>query len=83
MNKKFEKLLSILLRKKFPSIIDVKVIANDMDEMINYNIYIGITPDELMKIDDNEVKTYTRDLFKTIADPNEKIYQLAFYNPLD
>jgi len=81
MKKGFEKLLNVLLKKRYPSIIEVKVDTDDMDDITYYKIFVGIKYNDLFELDDERVRDDIKDLSKNVLNPNEKIYAIKYFDP--
>ena len=81
MKKGFEKLLNVFLKKKYPTIVEVKVHTDEGFSITYYEVFIGIKYDDLLGLDENEVKNDIHDLSKNIFNTDERLGPIKFFEP--
>lgn len=81
MKKGFEKLLNVFLKKKYPTIVEVKVHTDERFGITYYEVFIGIKYDDLLGLDENEVKNDIHDLSKNIFNTDERLDPIKFFEP--
>jgi hypothetical protein len=69
-----------MLKEEYPTIKDVKVVSYSDNGKYYYTIFLGINYDDLMDLDDVELKLKVRDLFKLVY-PHDTLHNTSFYNP--
>jgi len=77
-----KKILNMMVPKKYPMISDIKVIDDsyEYDDSKNYIINLGVSPDELERLSNSDVRDYIEDVSRYVLKGNETL-RIVFYNP--
>ena len=77
-----KKILNIMVPEKYPMVSGVKVIddSHEYDNSTNYLIYLGVSPDELERLSNSDVREYIEDVSRYVLNGNESL-RIIFYNP--
>lgn len=87
--KALKKILTMTVMKEFPVIENIFVTSDDLDYLDNqrkkeYKVWFGIAPDNIKKVNTENVRQKIRDYSLYILDSNkEKLTQILLYNPKD
>jgi hypothetical protein len=81
-----KKLLTTVLKEKYPGIERIEVRANDNNMLfgprIEYTIYIGMGYSEMEKVNTEEIKREAKEYSKYVLKaPLEVIYSVVFFDP--
>jgi hypothetical protein len=81
-----KKLLTAVLKEKYPGIERIEVRANDNNMLfgprIEYTIYIGMGYSEMEKVDTEEIKREAKEYSKyVLKSPLEVVYSVVFFDP--
>jgi hypothetical protein len=77
-----KKILNMMVPEKYPMVLDIKVIDDSYEyhNSTKYNIYLGVTPDELETLRNSDVRDYVEDVSRYVLNGNETL-RIIFYNP--
>ena len=77
-----KKILNIMVPEKYPMVSDIKVIDDSYEyhNSTKYNIYLGVSPDELETLRNSDVRDYVRDVANYVLKGDETM-RIVFFNP--
>ena len=77
-----KKILNIMVPEKYPMVSGIKVINDsyEYDNSTNYLIYLGVSPDELERLSNSDVRDYIEEVSRYVLKGDETL-RIVFYNP--
>ena len=77
-----KKILNVMVPEKYPMVSDIKVIDDSYEyhNSIKYNIYLGVSPDDLETLRSSDVRDYVQDVSRYVLKGNETL-RIVFFNP--
>ena len=77
-----KKILNMMVPEKYPMVSDIKVIDDSYEyhNSTKYNIYLGVSPDELETLRNSDVRDYVRDVANYVLKGDETM-RIVFFNP--
>ena len=77
-----KKILNMMVPEKYPIVLSIKVIDDSYEyhNSTKYNIYLGVSPDELETLRSSDVRDYIEDVSRYVLKGNETL-RIVFYNP--
>jgi len=77
-----KKILNIMVPDKYPMVSGIKVINDsyEYDNSTNYLIYLGVSPDELERLSNSDVREYIEEVSRYVLKGDETM-RIVFYNP--
>ena len=79
------KILSMTVMNEFPEIEDIRVWFDGYDdyEIKRYYVSIGITPDNMKKVDRVNIKKKVNEYCSYVLSSNSESIKILFFNPED
>ena len=77
-----KKILNIMVPEKYPMVTSIKVIDDsyEYDNSKHYIIYLGVTPDELERLSNSDVRDYVVEVSSYVLKGDEAL-RIVFFNP--
>ena len=77
-----KKILNVMVPEKYPMVSDIKVIDDSYEyhNSTKYNIYLGVSHDDLETLRSSDVRDYVEDVSRYVLKGNETL-RIVFYNP--
>jgi hypothetical protein len=76
-----KKILNELVPEQYPTVSNIRIIDDESDDIHKYRVFLGVRPNDLHKIDGDEIREYVESISKYVLGSNETIHQVLFYNP--
>ena len=77
-----KKILNIMVPEKYPMVTSIKVIDDSYEyhNSTKYNIYLGVSPDDLETLRSSDVRDYVEDVSRYVLKGDEAL-GIVFFNP--
>jgi hypothetical protein len=87
IEKSLKKLLTMTVMKEFPEIENIQIVGDDYNNFDDsyikkYTIFFGITPENIKKVNTEDIRQKIRDYsLYIINSKNEKLGSILLFNP--
>ena len=77
-----EKILNMMVPKKYPVVLDIKVIDDsyEYNDIKKYLIYLGVGPEELERLRSSDVRDYVKEVSRYVLQGDETL-RVVFFDP--
>lgn len=71
-----------MITEEYPMVGDVQVVSYNDSGKYYYNIFLGIKYEDLLRIDESDIRDKVKEIFKYIY-PHDTLQTVRFYNSSD